>query len=40
MTIRDYRWNSNAANWARHGNGDERMARWLEEAERQRARKP
>ncbi|HEY1963466.1 MAG TPA: ankyrin repeat domain-containing protein [Acidobacteriaceae bacterium] len=36
MTIKDYRWNSNAANWARHGNHDEKMAQWLEEAERQR----
>jgi hypothetical protein len=35
MTIRDYRWNSNAANWARYGNGDEKMAQWLEAAERQ-----
>ncbi len=34
----DYRWNSNAAGWARFGNHDEKMARWLEEAERQRAR--
>jgi hypothetical protein len=39
MTIKDYRWNSNAANWARHGNGDEKMAQWLEDAERQRALK-
>jgi ankyrin repeat protein len=38
MHIRDYRWNSNAAGWARFGNNDEKMARWLEEAERQRAR--
>jgi hypothetical protein len=36
MTIKDYRWNSNAANWARYGNNDEKMAQWLEEAERQR----
>jgi hypothetical protein len=36
MTIKDYRWNSNAANWARYGNNDERMAKWLEDAERQR----
>jgi hypothetical protein len=39
MTIKDYRWNSNAANWARHGNGDEKMAQWLEDAERLRALK-
>jgi hypothetical protein len=36
MTIKDYRWNSDAAGWARHGYNDEKMAQWLEEAERQR----
>jgi hypothetical protein len=36
MTIKDYRWDSNAAGWARHGSNDEKMAQWLEEAERQR----
>jgi hypothetical protein len=36
MTIKDYRWDSNAVGWARHGNNDEKMARWLEDAERQR----
>jgi len=36
MTIKDYRWGSNAANWARYGYNDEKMAQWLEEAERQR----
>jgi hypothetical protein len=36
MTIKDYRWNSNATGWARYGNNDEKMAQWLEEAERQR----
>jgi hypothetical protein len=36
MTIKDYRWDSNAAGWARHGYNDEKMAQWLEEAERQR----
>jgi ankyrin repeat protein len=36
MQIADYRWNSTAAGWARFGNNDEKMARWLEEAERQR----
>ena len=35
MTIKDYRWSSNAAGWARHGYNDEKMAQWLEEAERQ-----
>jgi hypothetical protein len=37
MTIKDYRWNSNAQGWARHGK-DEKMAQWLEEAERRRER--
>jgi hypothetical protein len=36
MTIRDYRWDSNATGWARYGKSDEKMAQWLEEAERQR----
>ena len=36
MTIKDYRWNSDAQGWARYGNNDEKMAQWLEEAERQR----
>jgi hypothetical protein len=36
MTIKDYRWGSNAASWARAGYNDENMAQWLEEAERQR----
>jgi hypothetical protein len=36
MTIKDYRWDSNVVGWARHGNNDETMAQWLEEAERQR----
>ena len=39
MTIRDYRWDSNAVGWARHGKSDEKMAQWLEEAERQRETK-
>ena len=39
MTIRDYRWDSNAVGWARYGKGDETMARWLEEAGRQRETK-
>jgi hypothetical protein len=34
MTIKDYRWNSTAKGWARVGNNDEKMAQWLEEAER------
>jgi len=37
MTIKDYRWDSNAVGWARYGHSDEKMAQWLEEAEQQRA---
>ncbi len=37
MSIKDYRWQSTAAGWARYGNSDEKMAQWLEDAERQRA---
>ena len=37
MTIRDYRWDSNAVGWARYGYNDEKLAQWLEDAERQRA---
>jgi hypothetical protein len=36
MTIEDYRWNATAMGWARYGAGDEKMARWLEDAERRR----
>jgi hypothetical protein len=36
MTIRDHRWNGTAQGWARHAANDEKMAQWLEEAERQR----
>jgi hypothetical protein len=39
MTIRDHRWASNAAGWARYGKSDEPMAQWLEEQERQRAQR-
>jgi len=38
MTIKDYRWNSTAQGWARYAANDERMARWLEEAEQQQKR--
>jgi hypothetical protein len=38
MTIKDYRWNATAQGWARHAAKDEKMAQWLEEAERQRAK--
>ena len=37
MTIKDYRWDADARGWARYGKQDEKMARWLEEAERLRA---
>ena len=36
MTIKDYRWNSTAQGWARYAAEDEKMAQWLEEAERRR----
>lgn len=36
LTIKDYRWDSDAKGWARYGKNDEKMAEWLEEAERQR----
>ena len=36
MTIRDYRWNGTAQGWAFHAANDEKMARWLEDAQRQR----
>ena len=37
MSITDYRWNSTARGWAQYGANDQRMADWLEAAERQRA---
>jgi hypothetical protein len=36
MTIEDYRWHGTAQGWAFHAAEDEKMAQWLEEAERQR----
>ena len=36
MTIKDYRWDSNAAGWARYGYNDETLAQWLEDEERRR----
>jgi hypothetical protein len=36
MTTKDYRWNSTAQGWARYAAKDEKMAQWLEDAERQR----
>jgi hypothetical protein len=39
LTIRDHRWDATAAGWARHALRDEKMAQWLEEAERRRESK-
>jgi hypothetical protein len=39
LTIRDYRWNSTAGGWASYGRKDQKMADWLQEAERQRERR-
>ena len=36
MTIRDYRWNGTAQGWALYAAKDEKMAQWLEDAERTR----
>jgi ankyrin repeat protein len=36
MTILDYRWNGTAQGWALYAAKDEKMAQWLEEAERRR----
>jgi hypothetical protein len=36
MSIKDYRWNSTAQAWARYAEHDEELARWLDDAERQR----
>ena len=36
MTIKDYRWNGTAQGWALYAAKDEKMAQWLEDAERQR----
>jgi hypothetical protein len=36
LTIKDYRWNATAQGWARYAANNEKMAQWLEEAERQR----
>ena len=40
MTIKDYRWNSDAKGWALYGKKDEKMAQWLADAERQRDSRP
>jgi hypothetical protein len=39
MTMKDHRWNSTAAGWARYGKNDQAMAEWLEDAERQQHRR-
>jgi len=39
LTIKDYRWNSTAQGWARHAGNDEKMAQWLEDADRARQQK-
>lgn len=36
MTIKDYRWDATAHGWALHAAKDEKLAQWLEDAERQR----
>ena len=36
LTIKDYRWDSTARGWAFYGKNDQKMAQWLEEAERER----
>jgi Ankyrin repeats (many copies) len=36
MTIKDYRWNATAHGWALYAAKDQKMAQWLEEAQRQR----
>jgi hypothetical protein len=36
MTIKDYRWKSTAQGWSRYAANDEKLAQWLEEAERRR----
>jgi Ankyrin repeats (3 copies) len=40
MAIRDYRWNGTAQGWALYAAKDEKMAQWLEDAERRREWRP
>ncbi|HEY2378079.1 MAG TPA: hypothetical protein VGH98_19040 [Gemmatimonadaceae bacterium] len=40
LTIEDYRWNSTARGWALYAAKDEKMAKWLAEAEQQRQHAP
>ena len=37
LTIKDYRWDSDAWGWAMYGKDDEKMAQWLKNAERRRS---
>ena len=39
MTIKDYRWGATAQGWASYAAKDEKMAQWLEDAERRRNEK-
>ena len=39
MTIKDYRWNGTAQGWAFYAAKDEKLAQWLEDAERRREKK-
>jgi hypothetical protein len=39
MTIKDYRWNGTAQGWAFYAAKDEKLAQWLEDAERRREEK-
>jgi hypothetical protein len=39
MTMKDSRWNGTAQGWALHAAKDEKLAQWLEDAERQRHQK-
>jgi Ankyrin repeats (many copies) len=38
MTIKDYRWNATAHGWALYAAKDQKMAQWLEEAQRHRGK--
>jgi hypothetical protein len=39
MTILDYRWRATAEGWAYHAAKDEKMAKWLAEAQQRREQK-
>jgi hypothetical protein len=38
VTMKDYRWHATAQGWAFHAAEDEKLAQWLEAAERQQER--